>query len=90
MEWNRNVKDIPSNTEVLVLTNLGEVLIAWRNRKNSKRVDLKCPLNGKIEWFKNEMSLSAIVYWSRIDNLTKKQFNAVFEPNPRWNKMFEL
>lgn len=98
MQWNRNVKEIPPKTEVLVLTDLGEVLIAWRNRKNGRYLDVKTLLNDKIEWLPKNIDLKEkwgkvrycpIVYWSKIDNLTKKQHDAVFEPSPRWNKMFD-
>jgi len=98
MNWNRNINDIPPRTEVLVLTDLGEVRIAMRPRKNGRYLDVKTVVNGKIEWLKNELDLRKwgnmpycpVVYWSRIDNLTKKQYNAVFAPNPRWDRMFEL
>lgn len=98
MKWNRDVNEIPPKTEILVLTDLGEVLIAWRNRKNGRYLDVKAPTHDKIEWLKNDIDLKGkwggmpycpIVYWSRIDNLTKKQHDAVFEPTPRWNRMFD-
>lgn len=90
MKWNKDVKEIPPCTEVLILTDLGEVLIAMRSRKNSKRLILKNSLFGKIEWLPSEtISLAGIVYWSRIDKLTKRQHDAVYEPNPNWDKLFE-
>ena len=97
MQWNRNVYEIPPKTEILVLTDLGEVFIACRNRKNGRYLDVKTLLNGKIEWLPKNIDLKkrmgngrycSVVYWSKIDNLTKKQYDAVFEPSPRWNKMF--
>ena len=97
MQWNRNVDEIPPKAEILVLTDLGEVLIAWRNRKNGRYLDVKTLLNGKIEWLPKNSDLKKrmgtgrycpVVYWSKIANLTKKQYEAVFEPSPRWNKMF--
>lgn len=98
MKWNKNIKEIPPKTEVLVLTDLGNVLIAWRKRKNGRFLDVKAPTHDKIEWLENDIDLNGkwggkpycpIVYWSKIDNLTKKQHNAVYESSPRWNKMFE-
>ena len=85
MKWNSNVNEIPPKTEVLVLTDFGEVLIAWRNRKNGRYLDVKAPTHGKIEWLKNDIDLKGkwwgmpycpIVYWSRVNNLTNKRSQA--------------
>lgn len=91
MKWNRNVNEIPPKIEVLVLTVRGERLIARRNRKNGRYLDVKAPTHDKIEWLKKEIDLKRkwwgmpfcpIAYWSRVNKLTKKQHDAVFAPTP--------
>lgn len=99
MDWkDPQIVPIPPRKQILVVTDLGEPFIAWRNKKNSAALDVKCCINGKVEWEKNALKLKykmgkqtycPIAYWCEIKNLTKKQFAAKFEMHPNWNKMFE-
>ena len=99
MHWKDPQTDpIPPRKEILVITDVGELLVAYRNRKNSVFLDVKCCADGKVEWRKNDIELKCkvgkqvycpIAYWCEIKNLTKKQFKAKFEMNPRWDRMFE-
>lgn len=83
MKWIKDANKIPAKTEVLVVTDIGERLIAWRNRKNGKYLDVKAPTAmGKIEWLKNHINLNGklfgipycpVVYWSRINDLPKER-----------------
>ena len=99
MHWkDPQTSPIPPRKEILVITDLGELLVAYRNRKNSEFLDVKCCINGKVEWDKNSIRLKRksgkrtyfhIAYWCEVKNLTKKQFKSKFEMHPGWDRMFE-
>lgn len=88
MKW-KPIKTAPARQEILVLTDLGEVLVAFKKRKNGKYFDIKNTINGKIEWATKDKHERNLTYWLEIPNLTKKQFAATFEMHKDWNKMFK-
>ena len=89
MKW-KPIKTAPARQEILVLTDLGEVFVACKHRKNGKCFDVKSSINGKVEWIKNDEHERNLTYWCVIPNLTKKQFAAKYEMHKDWNKMFKF
>lgn len=99
MDWKDPQKTpIPPRKEVLIITDLGELFVAYRSKRNSAALEIKSLIDGKVEWVKNAIKLkckagkqiySPIAYWCEVKNLTKKQFKAKFEMHPGWDKMFE-
>lgn len=99
MDWKDPQKaPIPPRKEILIITDLGELFVAYRSKKNSAGLEIKGIINGKVEWVKNAIKLKCkvgrliycpIVYWCEVKNLTKKQFKAKFEMHTGWDKMFE-
>ena len=99
MKWlDPTAHPIPPRQEVLIITDLGELFIAWRNKKNSVTLDIKSLINNKVEWVKNGIKLKykcgkhtycPVTYWCEVKNLTKSQFAAKFEMHKNWNRMFK-